>query len=122
MFVRDGIPYFVRPDEDVPTQKVGDGIPYSLRPGVDGPTQNVMIADSADTDVNSVEHSRIVINPAIQDSSLYGVDTESSSTSLVVEDLPSVDDLVRRWINVRSDDKDAELRVNRSSDAQVVLG
>jgi hypothetical protein len=37
------------------------------------------------------------------------------------EDLPSVDDLVRRWTNVRSDDMDAELEANPSSDDQVAV-
>jgi hypothetical protein len=41
--------------------------------------------------------------------------------SPVLEDLPSIDDLVRRWTNVRSDDMDVEPGANPSSEVQIAV-
>lgn len=48
--------------------------------------------------------------------------SETRSIGSIYEELPSVDDLVRRWIVIHSDDTTAEPRVNSSSGLQAAIG
>jgi hypothetical protein len=53
--------------------------------------------------------------PVVRDDAIV---SESRSTSHVFEDLPSVDDLVRRWTNIHTNDANVEPGVEASSDVQ----
>jgi hypothetical protein len=53
--------------------------------------------------------------PVLRDDAIV---SESRSTSHVFEDLPSVDDLVRRWTNIHTNDTNVEPGAEASSDVQ----
>jgi hypothetical protein len=66
----------------------------------------------------------ILPDDAGPDDSAHGDDaaiSDSMSMDLIYEELPSVDDLVRRWIIIHSDDTNAEPRVNSSSGLQAAI-